>query len=294
MVNYDTSSIRIEDLEMVHIKFSVPNDVECAAEVEALTMSKDDDGDRYETDNVAKMFALTQARWVGGQKQYTVKALMPPNSSPPAILKVYAGPRGMMNSARIPHPLAFTLPIVHTGSGDDGYEFVARYSTPHAARYDLYIMQPQCRRLVIGNTFVFTVRQHPAAPQLTDEALSEASGRDGGRSPGPDANLPVIRPSSAMSNNTSTTASNSSSGGHTGKNHRVAKLAIQSPGGKILRLAKKEESRMGYAHIDSTDGAPDGMVFETIIKCGEKGTWRACVLADKTSRWCVFAEWTCV
>jgi transglutaminase/protease-like cytokinesis protein 3 len=40
--------------------------------------------------------------------------------------------------------------------------------------------------------------------------------------------------------------------------------------------------------------AGDGGTWETIIKCGEKGVWRGLVLADRSARWCVFAEWTCV
>jgi transglutaminase/protease-like cytokinesis protein 3 len=38
----------------------------------------------------------------------------------------------------------------------------------------------------------------------------------------------------------------------------------------------------------------DGSEWETIIKVGEKGTWRGLVLADRSARWCVFAEWECV
>ena len=38
----------------------------------------------------------------------------------------------------------------------------------------------------------------------------------------------------------------------------------------------------------------DGGTWETIIKCSERGVWRGLVLADRTARWCVFAEWVCV
>jgi len=30
------------------------------------------------------------------------------------------------------------------------------------------------------------------------------------------------------------------------------------------------------------------------IEVGERGVWRGLVLADRSARWCVFAEWTCV
>jgi len=65
---------------------------------------------------------------------------------------------------------------------------------------------------------------------------------------------------------------------------KPAKLAIQTPSGKILRLMKKPDSI----------GADNGMVWETIIKCGERGSWRALVLADRSARWCVYAEWNVV
>jgi len=65
---------------------------------------------------------------------------------------------------------------------------------------------------------------------------------------------------------------------------KPAKLGIQTPSGKILRLMKKVD----------TLGCGDGMVWETIIKCGERGPWRALVLADRSARWCVYGEWQVV
>ncbi|KAI5780870.1 hypothetical protein EDC01DRAFT_633131 [Geopyxis carbonaria] len=69
-----------------------------------------------------------------------------------------------------------------------------------------------------------------------------------------------------------------------GPDSKPAKLAIQTPSGKILRLIKKAD----------TMGCESGVVWETIIKVGERGPWRALVLADRTARWCVYAEWTVV
>jgi transglutaminase/protease-like cytokinesis protein 3 len=45
--------------------------------------------------------------------------------------------------------------------------------------------------------------------------------------------------------------------------------------------------------LGDDDAAGDGGVWETIIKCSERGVWRGLVLADRTARWCVFAEWVC-
>jgi transglutaminase/protease-like cytokinesis protein 3 len=56
-------------------------------------------------------------------------------------------------------------------------------------------------------------------------------------------------------------------------------------------LMRKEEK------VQSTSQAlerGDGGTWETIIKVGERGVWRGLVLADRSARWCVFAEWTCV
>lgn len=131
-----------------------------------------------------------------------------------------------------------------------------RHPTPHAQRHDLYILQPQCSRLAINNTFVFAVRQGAA---------------DFGQNTG---------------------------GG------KPAKLGIQTPSGKILRLMRKSDNSgaggggkqiVGAA---SSAGAGQGQgdygVWETIIKCTERGPWRALVLADRSARWCVYAEWVVV
>ncbi|KAH6655272.1 hypothetical protein BKA67DRAFT_516154 [Truncatella angustata] len=287
MVDYNTSLTRIEDLEMVHIKFNVPADVEVAAEVEVRAFSRDSDGDFFESGEVVKKRALAQAEWYDGAKRYTVKALLPGDEGQ-GILKVYAGKRGLMHSIKdIPHPLAFALPIIHTGENPP-YEFVTRHPTPHAQKHDIYVVQPQCQRLALNNTFVFAIRQHPSTP------AGSPSTNPGGTSP-----IPFMRPTSAMSV-TSSNPSNASSSGYGGgpiNGKKPAKLAIQTPGGKILRLMRKEERR-GIGASSRTIGVEeelsDGGTWETIIKCSERGVWRGLVLADRTARWCVFAEWICV
>ncbi|KAJ5051025.1 uncharacterized protein L3040_002890 [Drepanopeziza brunnea f. sp. 'multigermtubi'] len=277
MAEYDTSLVRVEDLEQVHVKFTVPADIECVAEVEARAFERDADGDLFESGETVTKRALAQAEWIGGQKRYTVKALLPGDEGQ-GTLKIYAGKRGLMHSIKdIPHPMAFALPIIHIGE-NPAYEFVTRHPTPHAQRHDLYVAQPQCQRLALNNTFVFAIRQHPSS-------LGPASPNPGGASP-----IPFIRPSSAMSLNSSS-ASGSGSNPSTYASKKPAKLAIQAPGGKVLRLMRKEEK------VQSTSMAiekGDGGTWETIIKVGERGVWRGLVLADRSARWCVFAEWTCV
>ncbi|KAK4240496.1 hypothetical protein C8A03DRAFT_13189 [Achaetomium macrosporum] len=303
MIDYNTSLTRIEDLEMVHIKVSVPADVEVAAEVEVRSYARDADGDFFESGDTVKKRALAQAEWFGGVKRYTIKALLPGDEGT-GVLKVYAGKRGLMHSIKdIPHPLAFALPIIHTGENPP-YEFVMRHPTPHAQRHDIYVVQPQCQRLALNNTFVFAIRQHPSS--LGTSAMTPST------NPGNASPIPFARPSSAMSMTSSSaagsnpsTAASAASGGSNSK--KPAKLAIQTPGGKILRLMRKEERR-GFGGVLGGGRGPqspaagplfgeeeagDGGVWETIIKCSERGVWRGLVLADRTARWCVFAEWIC-
>ncbi len=280
MIDYDTSLLRIEKLELVQIQFTVPPDVECVAEVEARAFERDADGDYFENGDIVKKRALAQAEWIGGQKRYTVKALLPGDEGH-GVLKIYAGNRGLMHSIKDnPHPLAFALPIIHTGDNPP-YEFFLRHPTPHAQRHDLYVAQPQCARLAINNTFVFTVRQHPSS-------LSVPSPTNGSTSP-----LPFARPSSAMSM-LSTSASGSNSGSSTTgyTQTKPAKLAIQAPSGKILRLMRANGHTVSMGGPDGGEGG-DGGAWETIIKVGERGTWRGLVLADRSARWCVFGEWEC-
>ena len=286
MYNYDTSLLRIEDLELMQIQFIVPADVECFAEVEAHAYARDADGDLFESGDVVTKGALAQAEWIGGVKRYTVKALLPSDEGQ-GVLKVYAGNRGLMHSIRDnPHPLAFALPIIHNGINPP-YEFLTRHPTPHAQRHDLYVAQPQCKTLAVNNTFVFAVRQHPSSVSCTSPSVGCASP------------LPFARPTSAMSMVSAASGSTTNyfapqlASQLVGAPQKPAKLAIQAPGGKILRLSRKSD----YSNSASGTGGceeADGSIWETIIKIGERGTWRGLVLADRSARWCVFGEWECV
>jgi len=95
MTNFDTSLLNLDNLEMAHVYVDVPEDVECVAEVEARTYSQDMDGDFFESGELVRKPALAQAEWYGGQKRYTVKALLPGDGGQ-GVLKIYAGPRGLM------------------------------------------------------------------------------------------------------------------------------------------------------------------------------------------------------
>ena len=210
---YDTSLIRMEGLEMCTISVNVPPDVDVVAEVETSSFLHDLDGDVYEnSDAVTKKRALAQASWYTPpsnphilQKRYIVKAVLPGDEGKGA-LKVYAGKKGLMHSSKdIPYPLAMVLPLYHQGE-NPAYEFLIRHPTPHATRQDLYVLQPQCKRLCAGETYIFAVRQH-AASVIATPAM-EQGGFDGR----PVSPNPTMRPASAMSMTSSAAGSGSGSG----------------------------------------------------------------------------------
>jgi hypothetical protein len=93
--NFDTSLLHIENLELAHVQFMVPEDIECVAEVEVRGFARDLDGDVFESGDVVRKPALAQAEWIGGRKRFTVKALLPGDEGQ-GVLKIYAGKRGLM------------------------------------------------------------------------------------------------------------------------------------------------------------------------------------------------------
>jgi transglutaminase/protease-like cytokinesis protein 3 len=318
LYDFDTSLIHLDNLELAQIQFVVPEDVEIVAEMETRAFARDIDGDVFENGDVVSKSGLAQVEWYGGQKRYTIKAVLPSDEGH-GVLKVYAGKRGLMVSSYYkmmiqtnkiqhsiksnPHPLALSLPISHTGSNPP-YSFLTRHPTPHAQRHDLYVAQPQCARLAANNTFVFTVRQHPASltksPSVPSNTTFGNVSFSGRASPNP-----LMRPASAMSiasvsqtgsnysnqSNGSNSSGASSGGVSINGGIKPAKLAIQTPGGKIIRLTRKVD---GQGKVREGGEVPDGSEWETVIKVGERGIWRGLVLADRSARWCVFAEWECV
>jgi transglutaminase/protease-like cytokinesis protein 3 len=190
--------------------------------------------------------------------------------------------------------LALALPLYHSGE-NPAYDFVMRHPTPHATRQDLYVVQPQCYRLGAGETYVFCVRQHAASVASTPS--TEANGFD----LRPASPNPMVRPTSAMSMTSSAAGSNpsepsSNAVGAVGVKvkDKPAKLAIQSPGGKIIRLNRKHDGLPQASGLREVDGEVLGSVWETVAKVSERGIWRGLVLADRSARWCVWGEWECI
>jgi transglutaminase/protease-like cytokinesis protein 3 len=99
---------------------------------------------------------------------------------------------------------------------------------------------------------------------------------------------------SASGSNYSNPSNSSNGSGSSGNSSdpgrfKPAKLAIQSPSGKIIRLTRKGEHMLSSNHKEVREGTE----WETVIKVGERGIWRGLVLADRSARWCVFGEWEC-
>lgn len=97
LANFDTSVLHLEHLEMAHLQLTVPEDVECIAEVEARGFARDWDGDLFESGDTVKKSALAQVEWIGGRKNFLIKALLPGDEGQ-GVLKIYAGKRGLMVS----------------------------------------------------------------------------------------------------------------------------------------------------------------------------------------------------
>ncbi|KAI5364709.1 Putative SH3 domain, transglutaminase, SH3-like domain superfamily [Septoria linicola] len=294
LANFDTSMLHLQNLEMAHIHMNVPEDVEVVAMTESRGFAQDADGDYFESGDVVTKKAFAQAEWTGGRKRFTIKALLPGDEGQ-GVLKVYAGKRGLMHSIKDnPHAMAVALPLTHSGQNPP-YDFLTRHPTPHAQRHDLYVAQPQCSKLTMNNTFVFCIRQHPSSLSRFTPDTWGASISANGRPQSPN---PMIRPSSAMSMVSMTTSNqgsnygSESSGGDpmTAAQQKPAKLAIQSPSQKIIRLTRKQDNVT--RNVEEDWGLTS--IWETVIKIGERGTWRGLVLADRSARWCVFAEWECV
>ena len=286
MVAYDTSLSRIDGLELVQIQINVPPDIECFAETEVREFCRDVDGDVFESGSLVKIRALAQAGWINGERSYTIKGHLPGDEGH-GVLNVYSGKRGLMHSVKDnPFPLSCSIPIVHSGANPP-YQLFLRHPTPHAQRHDLYVVQPQCARLSMHSTFVFAVRQHPSRLPCSSPTECHTSGLMAMSRPS--SSLSMVSSSALSSSNDyfSQCGSSTSDSSSSSQQQRPAKLAIQSPSGKIIRLVRKSGNHNDLA--DSTSGG----LWETVIKISEIGNWRGLVLADRSARWCVFGEWEC-
>ena len=323
MWDFDTSLLHLDNLEMAHIQLLVPETVELTAEVESRAFAQDADGDFFESGDIVRKRALAQAEFVTANgstavlKRYTIRALVPPSASA-ATLKVYAGRRGLMHSIQNnPHPFALALPLSHAGLNPE-YEFFTRHPTPHALRHELYVVSPLCKGIVCNNTVVFSVRQHPASSTPTSQQSQEQAlgAGDMTRTQSAMSTRPGLsRPISSLSIasvSASGSAYSDTPGGPDPNStaaagialSKPAKLAVQTPGGRIIRMTRKLDpvsrgrSGAGGGRLQQEKESEEGCVrlgstWETVVKVGERGVWRGLVLADRSARWCVLGEWVC-
>jgi hypothetical protein len=98
--DFETSLLHLDTLELAHVEFEVPEDIECVAEVEVRAFTRDADGDLFENGDVVRKPALAQAQWFAGRKRFNIKALLPGDEGQ-GTLKIYAGKRGLMVSFNI-------------------------------------------------------------------------------------------------------------------------------------------------------------------------------------------------
>lgn len=97
LVDFDTSALFLENLEMVQVAVETPDDIECVAEVEVREFARDVDGDYFESGDVVKTSGLCQAVWKEGRKRWVIKAVLPGDEGR-GVLKIYGGKRGLMVS----------------------------------------------------------------------------------------------------------------------------------------------------------------------------------------------------
>lgn len=230
LIDFSTSLTRMQDLDVTELTVHVPMEIELFAEVVAGTFPAGSAQLLLDTEDHKKSPALSQVFWQNDKRYYRIKAVLPPSHSQGA-LNLYVGPRGTLKSiTNNVLSLAYSMPMIHQGE-NPALHFVIRHPTPQSSSQDIYINEPQCRDLVHGQSYVFSMRQHPST-------------------------------------------------GNT-RSARKIKMALQTPGGKIIKLNK-------------TDGMTKQFgVWEGNVKCLDAGTWRGLILSDTGNAWSVYAEWHC-
>lgn len=182
LVNFDTSVLHLENLEMAHLQLAVPEDVECVAEVEARAYARDWDGDLFESGDIVRKSALAQAEWIGGRKHFVIKALLPGDEGQ-GVLKIYAGKRGLMVCVLICHVLrsetnkfcsiltktthTLSLSQSHSSTPDRTQHTPSLHATQPPMPNATTSMSPNLNVLVWSSTThssFASVNTHPASP----------------------------------------------------------------------------------------------------------------------------------
>lgn len=295
-INFSTSLTRLEGLEVAEIVFAVPPEAEILAEVVAGNFPAGSAGTLVLGDAMEQREtkpALAQVFWEdkSDQRFYRVKAVLPTTHRQGA-LSIYIGARGVLQSVtKNVLSLAYSFPVMHTGE-NPAFNFVIRHPTPHSDKHDIYINEPQCRDLICGNTYVFSMHQHVSRVEYQRSKSRGPTAPIDGHRRGRSMDLTRLQSTASSSsynmhgakrssvNYMSTLAQQQQSMQTIPSSHRV-KMALQGPSGKILKLAR-------------TEVYPDGSgLFEGTAKCSEPGIWRGLIISDSGNAWSVFAEWLC-
>lgn len=158
--DFSTSLTRMQGLDVAEITVAVPLDVEIFAEVQAGTFPAGSSHMLLNSNDLLKISALSQAFWENNRRFYRIKSVLSPSHNQGA-LNIYVGPRGTCPSVtKNALSLAYSVPMIQKDENPP-LNFVIRHSTCHTGNQDIYINEPQCRNLVLGQSYVFSVRQHP-------------------------------------------------------------------------------------------------------------------------------------
>ncbi|VBB87944.1 Conserved hypothetical protein [Yarrowia lipolytica] len=165
LTNYDTTLMRLKNLEVGEVTFTVSPDMEIFADVQPGSFAAHGHSAMLEyaaSRTIQKVPTLCQVYWEFGKRIYRVKAVLPPGFAQ-GLVNVYCGPKGKNSSHRKNHhPVVAAFPITHSGTTQQ-FEFVIRHPTPHCKLQDLYVVQPQCYKLTVGNIYHFAIKQHPSS-----------------------------------------------------------------------------------------------------------------------------------
>lgn len=158
--NFSTCLTRLQGLDVAELIVAVPPEAELFAEVMVGTFPAGSAHLLLNTDDRKKAPALSQVFWKNKERFYRVKAVLPPTHNQGA-LNLYVGPRGTLQSiTKNTLSLAYSVPMMQKDENPI-LNFVIRHPTPHSIHQDIYINEPQCRDLVYGQSYVFSVSQHP-------------------------------------------------------------------------------------------------------------------------------------
>lgn len=156
LLDYHSGTTRLNNYEIAELNISVPHGVDMIAEVQPGNPSN---GTFDDTEPAIP--ALAQPYWQDNKRFIRVKAFLP-DPITQGVLNIYLGDKGTLQSPnRAGLPMCYSVGITHQGQNAP-FEFTTRHPTPHCQRQDIYVTQPQVKKLVTDNTYIFSVKQHPA------------------------------------------------------------------------------------------------------------------------------------